>query len=282
MALAELYPNGSGPSVSEVVADGWLVPSIDRQRLRLPPLVAESPQRLQFLPSTSANGNPHERQALPGFYQRVAVKPNALLLQSKFSYFEGPITNTTPQAAITLPELFRVITSPPSSLRERARAARVEYEANGKSQWYQRLKLRLDNFSVGGTFTQRKDAALIKASGLLVLDFDGMGNRVADARTELLADTHLIESLALLFVSPSGDGLKVVLMADPNHDRRENYRRLDQYLTRRYGWGPTLDKSTTDLSRACFLSHDPNAWLAPAFAASSSLTVSPVIPYETP
>ncbi|GAA4043401.1 hypothetical protein GCM10022409_31740 [Hymenobacter glaciei] len=143
------------------------------------------------------------------------------------------------------------------------------------------MKLRLDNFSVGGTFTRRKDAALVTASGLLVLDFDGMSGRVADARAELLADTHLVESLALLFVSPSGDGLKVVVMADPNHDRRENYRRLDQYLTRRYGWGPTLDKNTTDLSRACFISHDPNAWLAPAFAASSSLLTSSVSPHET-
>ena len=36
-ALCELYPTGNGPTVADVLAAGLLVPTIDKQGLRLPP-----------------------------------------------------------------------------------------------------------------------------------------------------------------------------------------------------------------------------------------------------
>lgn len=247
-AVAELYGDGAGPSVSDLLAGGWLVPTIDKQRLRLPPLTqTEWTKRLRAGPPPARAGPRADVSAPP-----------------RFSYFEGPITKTTPRAAIMVTDLYKVIVSPPSSLRERARAARAEYEAHGSSERYRGLKKRLDYVSVGGTFTRREDAALVHPSGLLVLDFDGMGGGLAEARAALLSDPLLAPAIALLFVSPSGDGLKVVATLDPRHDRRENYRRIHRYLTHRYGWGPTLDMKTADVSRVCFLSHDPTAWLAQA------------------
>ena len=193
-----------------------------------------------------------------------------------FSYFDGPITCTRPRAAITVRQLHAVITNPPVYLRERVVAARAEYEANGKCDKYKYLKTRLDYFTVGGVFTRRRDAAVVVASGLLVLDFDQLNGQIAEVRAALLADTVLAPALALLFTSPSGDGLKVVLTADPRHSRTTNYERLSQFLGARYGWGITLDLNTEELSRACFLSWDPTAWLAPGYLTASSGTELPL------
>jgi hypothetical protein len=261
-ALAEMYPGNTGLTVPDLLAVGWLVPAIsDRNCLRLPPLTpAELDARLtaaEQLDKPRCSDTPPPPESKLG---EDAASP-------QFSYFTGPITNTTPRATITVGKLHHVIIRPPTALRQRADAARAEYATHGKSLHYKALKNGLDYFTAGGTFTRRQDAAIVVESGLLTLDFDGLGDRLAEARAQLLADTALAPALALVFTSPSGDGLKAVLAADPRHTRRANYERLARHLAQRYGWGPTLDAKTADVSRACFLSHDPTAWLAPAYAA---------------
>lgn len=191
------------------------------------------------------------------------------------SYFVGPITQTAPRASITAAQLHAVIVNPPAYLRERACAARAEYAANGKSTHYKKLKCDLDYFTAGGTFTHRQDKSLITESGLLTLDFDELGGRVDEVRAALLADAAIAQALVLVFVSPSGDGLKAVLAADPHYSRVRNYACLARYLASRYSWGITLDRKTADISRACFLSHDPTAWLAPAYAVMPAGIGSP-------
>ena len=163
-------------------------------------------------------------------------------------------------------DLHSVIVAPPRGLRERVCDARTEYQLNGKTPLYTKLKCRLDYFSSGGIFSQRADEAVLVESGLYTLDFDKLNGRVAEAREQLLTDAALGPALALVFVSPSGDGLKAVLAGDPRRSRVNNYERMARHLIRRYGWGPTLDSKTADISRACFMSHDPTAWLAPDYS----------------
>jgi hypothetical protein len=269
-ALRELYPLGEGPTVGDVLTAGWLVPTVDGKRLREPPPAPDDLwARLEKPLTSSAEKWLGVPLVTPTSMTKVItdlVNPIPL-----FSYFTGPITNTLPRAAITVAQLYDVVTKPPANLRKRAEAARMEYEVNGKSTRYTELKTCLDYFSVGGTFTRRADAELQTASGLLTLDFDKLGGRVAEARAQLLSDTALAPALALVFISPSGDGLKAILAADPRHDRRTNYERLARHLTRRYGWGPTLDAKTADVSRACFLSYDADAWLSPAYAVNADV-----------
>lgn len=245
-ALAELYPAPGGPTVEDILAKGWLIPSVDKKRLRLPP--------------------PTQRELTERLTQ-IPRMPPADKARPLFSYYNGPITNTRPHTnALTLSELHRLITAPPLALQQQAEAALTEYTVNGKTARYKELKNGLDYFTVGGQFSRRADQAVLEESGLLVLDFDGLGEQLVEARNALLQDVALAPALGLLFVSPSGDGLKAVLAADPRHSRRTNYDKLNYYLSNKYGWGPTLDRSTADLSRACFMSHDPSAWLAPSYA----------------
>ena len=249
-ALKQYYP--SGPIVEAIIAAGWLVPG-EGNRLREPLLTnAELEARYYTMEDP---------------FEGITVLP---LPQGvpRFSYFDGPITNTTPRPApVTVAELHRVVTDPPPRLKALSALVRTEYETHGKSARYKEQKNRLPYVAVGGIFTTRADKHVLTESGLLVLDLDGIKGGAAQAKDQLLSDTKLSPAIALLFVSPSGDGLKVVLVADPRYDRSANYHRIDGHLRHRYAWGDTMDKKTTDLSRACFVCHDPHAYLNPAFAA---------------
>ncbi|GAB3231270.1 hypothetical protein GCM10027346_17580 [Hymenobacter seoulensis] len=88
------------------------------------------------------------------------------------------------------------------------------------------------------------------------------------ARAALLADALLAPEIVLVFVSPSGDGLKALVKADPNAGHLDNFRAYAAYLTGRYATlGLRPDEAGKDVARACFVPYAPDAWLAPGFAA---------------
>ena len=112
---------------------------------------------------------------------------------------------------------------------------------------------------------------MVSASGLIVIDFDKLTD-VAAARAALLADPKVGPAVVLLFTSPSGDGLKCLLPTDPKHSHRENFNTLCQYLTHKYAaLGLVPDDSGKDVSRACFLAHDADAYLNPIYHHPSKL-----------
>ncbi len=249
-ALKHYYP--SAPPVEVIIVAGWLVPA-DGDRLREPVLTNDELAARCY--------------SMEDPFEGITMLP---LPQAgpRFSYFDGPIKNITPRPApITLANLHRIITDPPPRLKALSALVRTEYETHGKSRRYSEQKKRLDYFSVGGIFATRADDKVLLKSGLLVVDLDEMKGGAAQAKDQLLTDVALSPALGLLFVSPSGDGLKGVLAADPRIDRATNYQRIARHLRRRYAWGYTLDERTADLSRACFVCHDPDAYLNPAFAA---------------
>ena len=250
-ALQRLYK--SGPTVEAVLENGWLLPCAgDRVR---EPVWTKTELEARYY----AMENPFEGITV----LRLPQYPGP-----RFSYFDGPITNIIPRPApVTIADVHGIITDPPPRLKNLSVLVRTEYETNGKSPRYDQLKKELDYFTVGGIFLARADKKVLLESILLVLDLDKMKGGAARAREQLLTDARLSPYVALLYVSPSGDGLKVVLVADPRFDRTTNYQRIDQHLRHRYAWGATLDKKTADLSRACFVCHDPHAYLNPDFAA---------------
>ena len=110
-----------------------------------------------------------------------------------------------------------------------------------------------------GIFTLRHNEHLVRHSGLLCFDFDHVGNEtsVRDLQQRLIADPILNVNLA--FRSPSGDGLKLVVknnFTPENHNAK--YAQLAQYILQNYNI--TVDH-TNDIARACFLCHDPKAYI---------------------
>jgi hypothetical protein len=152
--------------------------------------------------------------------------------------------------AITLADAAEEITGPLHA----AKVARIrEYVTAGQKDEASKLKRTLPAFMFSGTFARRKSDAILKHSGLLVLDFDGCGT---EPKAALASDPHAV----LAFVSPSGNGLKVVISieADPaTHGASFDAARA--YFRERYSLD--ADPSGRDLARLCYVSHDPDAIL---------------------
>lgn len=121
---------------------------------------------------------------------------------------------------------------------------------------------QLDYVLFSGLFVERNDAGLLKHSHLLCTDLDHLGPNLPKVHQQLLSDPWL--ETALLFVSPSGAGLKWVVPIDLDVcSHRDWFYAIAHHLKEAYGL--ESDKSCVNESRACFLCHDPEAYINPAY-----------------
>lgn len=116
------------------------------------------------------------------------------------------------------------------------------------------IKRQLPAICFSGTFTRREDKALVKHSGLLAIDFDHLGERLMTLRKRLEADPYTF----ILFLSPSGDGLKLVVKIP---DDVKTHAFSAAALTDYYN-DEKLDEFM-DVSRVCFCSCDPGIYYNP-------------------
>ena len=183
-----------------------------------------------------------------------------LSIGPRFSLFRGGITTVKPTSDTTPAALHAELTS--GRLRVQTERLRA---VGRKSPESARLKSALDYVTPAGCFSRRSESGLVNPSGLIVLDFDKLPD-VGAARAALLSDPKLGPTVALLFTSPSGDGLKCLILTDRHHTHATNFSALSRYLTYKYApLGLMPDASGRDVSRACFLAHDPNAYLNPIY-----------------
>lgn len=174
-----------------------------------------------------------------------------------FSFFSSPITNTKPSKNFTLLDAYHYIIG--DTAKERTQKLRSFGDAK-QSRMFKAANFDYCTFS--GTFATRTDKALINHSGLLCIDFDHLQN-LDSLRSQLLQDEYF--DTQLLFRSPSGDGLKWVIEIDISQTPHADYfRAVANYLFQTYG--VEADKSGKDVSRACFLPHDPNCFINPNFS----------------
>ncbi len=173
----------------------------------------------------------------------------------QFSFFRSPITNVKPYKDISLLDAYNYIVGNCA----KANTAMLRNFADPKrARMFKAANFDYCTFS--GTFDTRSDKGLIQHSGLLCVDFDHV--QVDELRSQLLHDTCF--DTQLLFRSPSGDGLKWVVEIDISTISHADYfRAVANYLLQTYG--VEADKSGKDISRACFLPHDPNCFINPKF-----------------
>ena len=173
-----------------------------------------------------------------------------------FSLFNAPITNKYPSAEVHLKDIFDYITScQAADATETLRTIADKTMARA----YKSTHFSYATFS--GIFRSRADRELILHSGLICIDFDHLPCPGA-TRDRLLEDTYF--ETQLLFTSPSGDGLKWIIPIDITTASHADYfRAISNYVRQTYGI--EADKSGKDISRACFLPHDPNAYLNPKY-----------------
>lgn len=131
-----------------------------------------------------------------------------------------------------------------------------------------KIKTMLPSICFSGTFSKREDKALLKHSGLIAIDFDHLGERLPELKARLIKDRFTF----LLFISPSGDGLKLVVRIP---DDINTHALSASALTDYYG-DEKLDEFK-DVSRICFESYDPDIYYNPDSDVFTTLKEEQVI-----
>ena len=116
-------------------------------------------------------------------------------------------------------------------------------------------KKKLPLVSFGGVFQTRSNSKLLQGSGFAMLDFDHVKD-LETLKRDVNADSYTFSS----FISPSGDGLKV-LVKIPLVDSDEAYKSFYIELQNYYNQYDLTDESTKDVSRATYLSYDPDTFI---------------------
>lgn len=159
----------------------------------------------------------------------------------KFSLYHNGIKNVIPNKEIEMKDFLELLKKD-STLLE---SIRKEKEKNKKNK----LKEGLSYVTFAGTFKKRSNKELIKSSGFACFDIDDINN-LKEIKQKIIKDkyTHL------LFVSPSGNGLKCIVKI-PEVKSDEEYKKYWLSLENYYKF-PKNDVATKDISRACYLSVD--------------------------
>ena len=133
---------------------------------------------------------------------------------------------------------------PTKEIIKKVRAEKRKTERN-------ELKKMLPAVCFSGTFTKRQDASITEHSGLICLDFDGY-----DKQKDLLSDKKSLSESKYsyaVFISPSGQGLKVLVKVPADIDNHKNFFNS---LHKHYN-NPHFDTTSKNISRVCYESHDP-------------------------
>ena len=166
----------------------------------------------------------------------------------------------------TLCSFFEIIRSPRFARKiQKLRS----YLANGEEKRYRANKKKLLGVTLAGVFREgREDKDLTKYSGLVHVDLDKLQvEEVERYRKILEKDPYVL----VVFVSASGRGLKVICWHHLGSEYHEQvywvFRKHVQQLVDCHD--SAFDDVVRNLSRLCFVSHDPNAYL--------NLEASPIV-----
>ena len=115
------------------------------------------------------------------------------------------------------------------------------------------MKKQLPSICFSGIFEKRANNAIKEHSGLVCLDFDHIED-IQKFKDRFKNDKHVM----MAFVSPSGDGLKVVIKIPANiNSHADSCRALKQYFH-----DDKLD-DFKDVARVCYESYDSDIYYNP-------------------
>lgn len=173
-----------------------------------------------------------------------------------FSYFNKPVTNVIPSRQASLVEVYKLIKG--SNFVECTSTLRKIQDVKEARKF---KAFNFDYATFSGVFSKRNDKNLKKHSGLLTIDFDHLDD-ISLLKESLLKDEYF--ETELLFTSPSGDGLKWIIPIELTKVGHQDYfKAVANYIQKTYSL--EVDASGKDISRACFLPHDPNVFINPKY-----------------
>lgn len=190
----------------------------------------------------------------------------------KFSYYKPPITNNTPSGDLSLFECYSVIRGEGNrnNLSQLTQQLRFISDPDEKKEHDLKKEFKGSNLpfvTFGGTFSPTRRIQYVQVpTGLFTIDIDHYGTteQVENLKNRMSEDMEL--SPVLLFVSPCGDGLKVVsLIRQEIHDDgdyKRAYSAVERYIKETYRID--IDKACKNIDRVCYLCYDPNVILLQA------------------
>lgn len=167
-----------------------------------------------------------------------------------FSFYKGGIWEITPTSEMDVPHFLDLIKSDTyQSIVQKLR----QLPTKDAQRELKRTSPEFDYVTIGGTFSSRGKERITQCSGLLCVDIDDIDQ--AANEKEKLKSNKFVHGC---FISPSGKGLKVIARIPADAEKYEGY-----FLAFAKSLGINLnliDKATRDISRACFLSYDPEPY----------------------
>jgi hypothetical protein len=129
--------------------------------------------------------------------------------------------------------------------------------AQGNKAEADNKKKQLLAFTPSAVFTEKRQMPFLEMySGFVHLDFDKLSPEQLQTAFAIISK---ISYTSLCFISPSGNGLKVFVEVSTELERHDiAYLQVQKYYED--ATGLKADPSCKDVTRLCFMSHDPNAY----------------------
>ena len=168
---------------------------------------------------------------------------------SRVSTFTGTFETTKPVNKELLTILDEIRTEKHSSKMSKIRLIKDKPERDALK------KSILPMVTYSGTFEARANDKLKKSSGYAMMDFDAV-----DDLPLLIEQIEKDKFTFASFVSPSGNGLKVLVKIPPVADDK-TYKEYYHELEKHFNQYSEVDDSTKDIGRGTYISSDPNLFL---------------------
>lgn len=123
-------------------------------------------------------------------------------------------------------------------------------------------KLNFETATFNGVFSYRNARSLVCRSPFMVLDIDDLASTEEARRVQQVLVNDAMVETALCFLSPKGHGIKWVVRL-PEWAERNDFKTVFQMLQQHVGFefGIAIDKSGSDVCRACFLPYDKECYI---------------------
>lgn len=149
--------------------------------------------------------------------------------------------------------------------------------AQGNGEEAQAKKQQLPAFTPSATFKEKRLLPNMEQySGFVHLDFDKLTPEQLNAAFQIIA---AIPYTFICFISPSGNGLKVFIEVNTGAEHHDTaYHQVMQYYEK--ATGLKADVKCKDITRLCFVSHDPQLYKN-IYNEKFSVADAPVMKTET-
>lgn len=186
-------------------------------------------------------------------YLKSITKPDQVKIVKIESIYEEITSDKLSQQTSALRNYYKLYCETSDSNKK------IEYKTE-----YDNLKNQLPNVVFAGEFSKRAADSCTLYWANIILDID----KIKDEKDLVKIKEYFKKDPAtvLIFISPSGKGLKVVQNVNYNDEEKIKFHKLAfTYLKNLHNshlkkYGVEIDSSGSDISRTCFLCYDPKSY----------------------